>query len=307
MNMFSSNRLIAAMICFFVSQAIPVYAYEALQGPTETRYWDAERAYNGYTLFGARGGTYLIDMAGRVVKTWSSVRTNPRFLENGNILDSSTDDPSRGGGFVEVDWDDNVVWRYMETRPDYAPHHDFIRIFNKKLGAYTTLYIANKSITHEQAIAAGCDPGRNYNGVQMDAIVEVDMDGNIIWEWWFFDHVVQDVDPEKDNYYRISEIVRLCKDFRAGSPIMVMARNSKELGYDSKEVLLCRSPLHRHYRYVREIEKGWRRWYAQTHLGPASGLPGPDCPPLCRWTASPGNQTSPAHLRRHRHLLAKTL
>jgi len=35
-----------------------------------------------------------------------------------------------------------------------------VRIFNTKLGAETTLYIANKSISHEQAIAAGADPGR---------------------------------------------------------------------------------------------------------------------------------------------------
>ena len=34
----------------------------------------------------------------------------------------------------------------------------------------------------------------------MDAIVEVDMQGNVVWEWWFFDHVVQDVDPTKPNY-----------------------------------------------------------------------------------------------------------
>ncbi len=175
------------------------HAHEALQGPTEARYWDAARAYNGYTLFGAKGA-YLVDMEGYVVRRWSKVRTNPRFLDNGNILDSSTDDPSRGGGFVEVDWDDNVVWRYTETRSDYAPHHDFVRIFNKKLGAYTTLYIANKSITHEQAIAAGCDPSRKYKDAQMDTIVEVDMDGYIVWEWWFFDHVVQDIDTTKDNY-----------------------------------------------------------------------------------------------------------
>ena len=180
--------------------ASPGFAFEALQGPTETRYWDAGKAYNGYTLFGARGGTYLIDMEGRVVRTWSSVRTNPRFLENGNILDSSTDDPSRGGGFIEVNWDDQVVWRYTETRSDYVPHHDFVRIFNKQLEAYTTLYIANKSITHEQAVAAGCDPSGKYDDAQMDAIVEVDMDGNIVWEWWFFDHVVQDIDPTRDNY-----------------------------------------------------------------------------------------------------------
>lgn len=194
-----SQRFRKCILCMLCCLNV-AHAYETLQGPTEVRYWDSTRAYNGYTLFGAPGGTYLIDMEGRVVQTWSKARTNPRFLDNGNILDSSTDDPSRGSGFVEVDWDDNVVWRYTETRSDYAPHHDFVRIFNKKLEGYTTLYIANKSITHEQAIAAGCDPSRNYRDAQMDAIVEVDMNGNIVWEWWFFDHVVQDIDPTKANY-----------------------------------------------------------------------------------------------------------
>jgi len=198
--MLSSNRAFRLVFLLGILLASSAAAYEALQGPTEVCYWDAARAYNGYTLFGARGGTYLIDMEGRVVRSWSKVRTNPRFLANGNILDSSTDDPSRGGGFVEVDWDDNVVWRCTETRSDYAPHHDFMRIFNKQLGAYTTLYIANKTVTNEQAIAAGCDPSRNYKDAQMDAIVEVDMNGNIVWEWWFFDHVVQDIDPTRANY-----------------------------------------------------------------------------------------------------------
>ena len=45
-----------------------------------------------------------------------------------------------------------------ETRKDYHPHHDFLRIYNPKLKAYTTLYIANKDLTNEQCIAAGCDP-----------------------------------------------------------------------------------------------------------------------------------------------------
>ncbi len=34
----------------------------------------------------------------------------------------------------------------------------------------------------------------------MDAVVEVDMQGNVVWEWCFFDHVVQDLDPSKPNY-----------------------------------------------------------------------------------------------------------
>ena len=97
-----------------------------------------------------------------------------------------------------MDWDGRKVWEYTEKREDYAPHHDWVRIFNKKLNAYTTLYIANKSISHEQAIAAGADPRNGpYDGGQMDAVVEVDMNGNVVWEWWFFDHVVQDVEPAK--------------------------------------------------------------------------------------------------------------
>jgi hypothetical protein len=34
----------------------------------------------------------------------------------------------------------------------------------------------------------------------MDAVVEVDRSGNIIWEWWFFNHVVQDILPAKSTY-----------------------------------------------------------------------------------------------------------
>jgi len=39
-----------------------------------------------------------------------------------------------------------------------------------------------------------------YEDASVDAIVEVDMDGNIVWEWWFLDHTVQDIDTTKQNY-----------------------------------------------------------------------------------------------------------
>jgi hypothetical protein len=176
-------------------------AYEALQGPTELLYWDKTNAYAGYTWFGVRGTTYLVDMEGHVVHTWP-IGTNPHLLTNGNVLDASKDDPSGFGGFKEVDWNGNAVWSYTETRTNYAPHHDFTRIFNPKLGAFTTLYIANKTVSSNQCIAAGCNPAsaRNYANAQMDAIVEVDLAGNIVWEWWFFDHVIQDFDAGKSNY-----------------------------------------------------------------------------------------------------------
>jgi hypothetical protein len=175
-------------------------AYERLQGPTELIFCDKAKALPGYVLFGVGSRTFLLDLDGKVVHSWP-IGTNPHLLDNGNILDAGKDDPSGFSGFKEVDWDGKTVWEYTEKREGYAPHHDWVRIFNKKLNAPTTLYIANKSITDAQAIAAGADPKNGpYDNGQMDAIVEVDMQGNVVWEWCFFDHVVQEVDASKANY-----------------------------------------------------------------------------------------------------------
>jgi hypothetical protein len=126
--------------------------YAALQRPTELQYWDASAADNGYNFFGVGGTSYLLDMEGRVAHTWP-IGTNPHLLANGDVLDASTNDPSGYSGFKEVSWDGATVWSYLETRSIYHPHHDFTRIFNPKLNAYTTLYIANKDLTYAQLIA----------------------------------------------------------------------------------------------------------------------------------------------------------
>jgi hypothetical protein len=34
----------------------------------------------------------------------------------------------------------------------------------------------------------------------VDTLVEVDLKGNIIWEWRFVDHLIQDFDATKANY-----------------------------------------------------------------------------------------------------------
>jgi hypothetical protein len=189
---------LGSLILFY---SYPVFAektYEGLQGPTEVRYWDETNAHNGYTLFGAFGNTYLIDMEGHIINTWET-EINPRLLDyNGNILDLSRGDVV---GLVELDWEGNVVFEYVESRPNYIVHHDCKRIFNKQLNEYTTLFIANKKVSSDAALAAGADPANGpYNNVQMDAIVEVDMNGNVVWEWWFFNHVIQDIDSTKANY-----------------------------------------------------------------------------------------------------------
>ena len=69
---------------------------------------------------------YLIDMEGKVVQTWT-IGTSAHLLDNGNLLDTSRDDPSGFQGLKEVDWDGKVVWEYSEKPEGYAPHHDLVR------------------------------------------------------------------------------------------------------------------------------------------------------------------------------------
>lgn len=176
-------------------------SHESFFGNTETTFWDESNAYNGYTLFGVGGKTYLIDMEGRVAHSWK-IGTNPRLTPGGSIIDAAGGDPSKSTTWLELDWNGNTIWQYTEKRTNYAPHHDFEKIYNPKLGDSTFIYIANKSLTLQQCIDAGGDStgSKGYANAQVDAIVEVDMKGNVIWEWWFFDHIVQELYPSKANY-----------------------------------------------------------------------------------------------------------
>jgi hypothetical protein len=195
--------IVAALLMLWMTGAM---AQESLLIPTETRYWDKSYAYSGYTLFAGNGKTYLVDMEGHIIRTWN-IGTNPRLSETGTIVDATKPDPSGFSGWQELDWNGNVIWSYTEKRTGYAPHHDFKKIWNKKLGAYTFLYIANKTVTQQQCLDAGCNPANTnlYKTAQMDAIVEVDLTGNVIWEWWFFDHTVQDLDATKSTYGIVSK------------------------------------------------------------------------------------------------------
>jgi len=184
-------------------------AYEALYGPTEVTYYDKDKAYNGYTMFthlgpGQEKYTYLIDMEGNLVHTWQvpgGIEKNTVLLENGNILRAISATDGSAPVYQEVDWDGNVVWEWKDSPEGYSGHHDFRKIFNKKLQEYTYMMIMGRPLTNEEALALGCDPAlsNNYKSIP-DGIIEVDKDGNIIWEWNISDHLVQDVKKDAPNY-----------------------------------------------------------------------------------------------------------
>ncbi|HPQ44958.1 MAG TPA: aryl-sulfate sulfotransferase [Syntrophales bacterium] len=230
------KRSILIVMALALVVAMPlgsVYALETFKGPTEINQYNPDKAYNGYTMFTPNMSptspykTYLIDMWGNVVHTWSSqygVGLYARLLPNGSLLRGATVPAAnaadtygvlsgpRCGGFEEYDWDGNVTWQYFHYSEDSISHHDFRRIWNKQLGAYTTIFLTFERMTPQNAIDWGCDPKyvddytNNGNGWSCDGIYEVDMNGNIVWKWTFADHLCQDYDPTKPNFGVISEM-----------------------------------------------------------------------------------------------------
>jgi hypothetical protein len=212
--------LMIAGVFLLAMHLVSAFAYEAFHGPSELIHYEKDKAYDGYTLF-THTYTFLIDMEGNVVNMWKipegyAIEKTARLLENGNLLQAirpPEGKPPMGGGtgvvgsvFQELDWDGNILWEFQDPRPNYVAHHNFKRIFNKKLNAYTTIMVATRGtgdsifVSEEEAVAKGCDPSGSNEEGRPDAIVEVDMDGNIVWEWWSFDHVIQDRNPDWPNY-----------------------------------------------------------------------------------------------------------
>lgn len=164
----------------------------------------------GYTLFApmAETTTYLIDEAGVVVHTWTGEHmpgASVRLAENGHlwrqvqIYNPEFLNGGKGGRLEELDWDGNPVWTYDLSTDTLCTHHDFDLMPNGNV----LLTVWNK-YTREQAIAAGRDPATmQSDGLLIDAIFEVapvQPEPEIVWQWFAFDHLVQDFDSAQANY-----------------------------------------------------------------------------------------------------------
>ena len=170
------------------------------------------RAYDGFTLFSSMFGNnvWLIDMQGNIVHRWNAEPYGPQFgrlLPNGNLLyagvksgglmgpgvgylfgeEFEQSEEDRGACLIEVDWDNNLVWKY--ECPQFS--HDFYRMENGN-----TMYIKYVIVPDEikQEVQGGI-PGTELNGVMWaDGLNEVTPEGKVVWEWSAHQHL----DPEID-------------------------------------------------------------------------------------------------------------
>jgi hypothetical protein len=169
-------------------------------------------AFAGYTLLSPlqSKSTFLIDMNGKVVKTWDTDSTPSSIaylLDNGNLLRAglSPNAPfgntaGGGGKLQEFSWNGELVWDFTWGTATATQHHDFTRLPNGNI-----LMLVKEKKTSAEAIAAGRIPSTvEGTDVQPDSLVEIKPNGktggDVVWEWHLWDHLIQDADKEKANY-----------------------------------------------------------------------------------------------------------
>jgi hypothetical protein len=175
---------------------------------------DAQGPWDGYTLITPVRSTetFLIDIDGNTVQTWhgdNGAGHTVYLFPDLSVLRSQGDPaaPIRGGGgsgghLQRIDKNDVVIWDYFYSTPEHQQHHDIEPMPNGNV-----LLIAWEVVTREEAIAAGrVDPD---DTMLPTLIVELEPilpdDARVVWEWRIWDHIIQDVDPEKPNYGVIAD------------------------------------------------------------------------------------------------------
>ncbi len=163
-----------------------------------------------YTLFSPIQSTetYLIDNSGQVVHTWVSAYRPGQsvyLLENGELLRPGliTNIPAtfaagRGtAGIIEIlDWDSHVVWSKELASNAALSHHDVKVMPNGNI-----LVLVWEAKTADEARALGRQTVADET-LWADAVYEICRatpnntctDGDIVWRWSAWDHVIQSID-----------------------------------------------------------------------------------------------------------------
>jgi hypothetical protein len=171
---------------------------------------NTDEAYDGYTLFSPISSkeTYLIDNCGFVVNKWVSNHLPGQtayLLENGDLLRTARIPGFfTGGGLggkIEIfSWEGTLKWSNTFATESYHHHHVAYPLPNGNI-----LAILWKKYSKDDAIQKGFNPEKVTNrGIWSDKIIEfkplINNELEIIWEWDFWDHTIQDIDPSKNNF-----------------------------------------------------------------------------------------------------------
>jgi hypothetical protein len=179
---------------------------------------NAPGAFQGYTLISPLNTrtTYLIDLQGKVVKTWQdkAPALTTCLLDNGHLLRLCSlagkekafgGGPGAAGRVQEVAWDGAIVWDFTLFNDKQLSHHDVCKLPNGNV-----LMVVWDKKTDKEAIAAGRRPEMVQGSYLLpDSVIEVEptgkTGGKVVWEWHLWDHLIQDHDKTKGNYGKVAD------------------------------------------------------------------------------------------------------
>ena len=174
--------------------------------PTGVTIYNPDKCWSGYTIMPVKElGALLIDMNGREVRLWKGLHGFPnKIFPCGHVLGSRGLRNGKYGmqdqvDLIQLDWNGKVVWEfnrleYIEDPGEKAQwmarqHHDYQREGNPvgyyapglepKTDSGNTLVLAHRNVFNKKI---------SDKELLDDLIVEVDWNGEILWEWLCSDH-----------------------------------------------------------------------------------------------------------------------
>jgi len=166
---------------------------------------------NGYTLFAPlySNETFLVDNCGELVNKWSASPYTPgpavylledgSLLKTGKITTGSIITGGSGGQLEIYNWNDSLTWSYTFDSPTERQHHDVTPLPNGNI-----LVLSWDVKSRNDAVAAGLDLTHYDGELWSEKITEIKPIGSdslaVIWEWYLWDHLVQDIDNTKPNF-----------------------------------------------------------------------------------------------------------
>ena len=250
-----------------------------------------QEIFEGYTLFcpltdGPGGGgdnyTKLIDNNGQIINEWNhevSAATAPYLLADSTLIcPFKIEDPfmvgaAYGGKIIHYNWDGEIIWEYAYSDTNHLQHHDIEPLPNGNI-----LILSWDRKTYLEAINAGREDIES--DIWPDKIVELEPVGfnnaNIVWEWKFWDHIIQNIDSSLPNYGIISEHPELL-DINLGSLSLAPLGysdwthiNSIDYNEALDQILLSSRNMHEIY----IIDHSTTTQEAASHIGGNSGMGG---------------------------------
>ncbi len=165
------------------------------------------QTFNGYALYNLQNQntTYLIDKDGSIAHSWSlptSCNYTVKLKPNGNIMrgavntGNSLNGAAIGGKVQEFNSTGGLVWEYVYSNSQHCSHHDLEILPNGNV-----ILTAWEVKTTTELTAAGRTNATT--SLWPDHFIELQQNGTsatIVWEWHYWDHLIQDTDPSKPNY-----------------------------------------------------------------------------------------------------------